>query len=197
MANLLKDAKDTGLLQSNLRVLEIESDFFVLCLDRLKSYLCKKPPVTFISVSGKLENPVVLNDEDSEQMFNQVAIRIAECSCHGIGVLEMDFPEQVNRTTIFGVLLGYPVVYWYPPHEEIDNCLSMVPLNVWKIRATLSIGNDYTREFYSFSSPCGIVNISTAVDQFVNNVRMQFDKQGAFRKFCILKENVVLLSVSM
>ena len=67
----------------------------------------------------------------------------------------------VNLCTVFGLMLGYPVVYWFDI-EKPTNCLSYLPLNVVTATAIISTTSSslaarHTRcTFTSFSYPAEI-----------------------------------------
>lgn len=67
----------------------------------------------------------------------------------------LELSPDVNRSTVFGLLLGYPVVYWYSDVTGADNCLSHVPLQLIRITA---VDSTTTRDseptvIYSFTVP--------------------------------------------
>jgi len=65
----------------------------------------------------------------------------------------LELSPDVNRTTVFGLLLGYPIVYWYSNVTSADNCLSQVPLRVFRISAIDSTANGQPTVVYSFTVP--------------------------------------------
>ena len=196
----IRNATAAGLVQSHLSVLEIDMDVFVVCLDRLKSHLCGKAPVKLVNVSGGLEHPAVLERTETEHIFHTIAMKIQDLPSQHEGVLMVDFPEDVNRTTVFGILLGYPVVYWYPPRDTLDNCLSMVPLTVWKVTASFALTNGDTcaGEIYSFSAPrCVADDVDCVVKEFIACTRAWFDRQTLFEDFRMDTDVVILPAVAM
>jgi len=65
----------------------------------------------------------------------------------------LELTPDVNRSTVFGLLLGYPVVYWYSNITSADNCLSHVPLRVFRISAVDSVVDSHPTVIYSFTVP--------------------------------------------
>ncbi|XP_029007732.1 UPF0739 protein C1orf74 homolog [Betta splendens] len=62
--------------------------------------------------------------------------------------------DQWNLCTVFGLLLGFPVTYWFDQNKSFENCLSMTPLVVTTAAATWQ--PDVTSHrccLYSFSIP--------------------------------------------
>ena len=85
--------------------------------------------------------------------------QLIEPSAHHV---ELKFPAHVNRTTIFGILLGYPVVYWYDTRDEtMSNCLGMTPLCVNKVNCliTLPDGDCHSNELFSYSFPLSMKHL--------------------------------------
>jgi len=65
----------------------------------------------------------------------------------------LELPADINRSTVFGLLLGYPVVYWYSDITRADNCLSHVPLRMFSISAMNSTAANQPTVIYSFTVP--------------------------------------------
>lgn len=56
--------------------------------------------------------------------------------------LDADSTSLPNPTTLFGIFLGYPVVYWYDMTlDSQENCLSMVPLINYRVESSVLDGN--------------------------------------------------------
>jgi len=64
-----------------------------------------------------------------------------------------ELTPDINRSTVFGLLLGYPVVYWYKNITDADNCLSHVPLRLFRILAVDSTADSKPTIIYSFTVP--------------------------------------------
>jgi len=64
-----------------------------------------------------------------------------------------ELTPDINRSTVFGLLLGYPVVYWYSNVTTADNCLSYVPLRLFRILAVDSTADSHPTIIYSFTVP--------------------------------------------
>ena len=101
----------------------------------------------------------------NEQHGNHHDIDACQClqpdtSVHRTPVVDLLLPPTNNRTTMFGLLLGYPVIYWYRTEDETDPanaevCLDFVPLRVYTVAGKL-ISTDVECQphtIYSFSCP--------------------------------------------
>jgi len=69
------------------------------------------------------------------------------------GAYVLDLTPDINRSTVFGLLLGYPVVYWYSNIATADNCLSHVPLQQFRILAVDNTANSQPTVIFSFTVP--------------------------------------------
>ncbi|KAK7479779.1 hypothetical protein BaRGS_00028959 [Batillaria attramentaria] len=174
--SLLKALQDSNLLQSRqLKILCIGMDVLVVNMnvfrDRLLSDTCEEifSQYCFVDVSANLEKPEILSwDSDSLHptrtcflgLMDELQSEKETCSLSLDGDAVGHLP---NPSTLFGVLLDYPVVYWYDMSVEAqENCLSMVPLTNFTLEAAVtdrregadSKGGQYKRHvIYSFSVP--------------------------------------------
>lgn len=98
----------------------------------------------------------------------------------------IELPPSVNRTTLYGVLLGYPVIYWYDDAADGydgGSCLSMTPLVVTTATVTFDLKghcNDGPKkcEIYSFSIPEALFKLcQEPVDTWCNQITRQFEQR--------------------
>ncbi|CAH1265012.1 C1orf74 [Branchiostoma lanceolatum] len=109
--------------------------------------------------------------------------------------------ESWNISTLFGLLVGYPVLYWYDPTQD-STCLSMVPLLVYNVyvcldhdsatTAATALGeksvcdcpderNNHKHKLYSFSIPKNVKqDFSKQIDCWFKRVQEEFALQDAF-----------------
>ena len=76
-----------------------------------------------------------------------------------------------NITTIFGILLNYPVVYWYGDMVDAKTCLSHKDLINYQITNTFTAHNAVVeRTVYSFTIPECVINesLQRSVDLWVS-----------------------------
>ena len=86
--------------------------------------------VTVVDISKKLTEPQILDRNDFlRKMFEEIKGALNSTSeeepIHTLNCL-----DSWNVTTVFGLFLNYPVIYWY---EGEDNCLSNTDLVVVKV----------------------------------------------------------------
>ena len=91
-----------------------------------------------------------------------------------IPFVSIEVPMNINMCTVFGWLIGYPVVYWFPTSILEENCdfslgLSMLPLSCYKIHcshrdsdnSSLESDKRDQHELFSFSIPECLVSDKT------------------------------------
>ena len=77
-----------------------------------------------------------------------------------------------NITTIFGILLDYPVVYWYEDNVNADTCLSCKDLTNYKLNIVNSDAPLMDHSIYSFTIPMSVIDesIQNKIDQWISRV---------------------------
>ena len=127
------------LSRSDFRVLSFDGlDFFIVHARETIRIL--ESPVTFVDVTRTLEDgPKVVDTSPLPSDFIDHLVSKISASYTGDGgqVIRVEL-NGVNGTTVFGVLLGYPVVYWYSDRSEEDDsdgtCLDGREVVVCKIQ---------------------------------------------------------------
>ena len=131
-----------------LYVLKVDEDIFYADLSLLVKRLRESVDMeefTLIDISGKLQEPRVLEKEladsvkrqfhriveDLEEKYKELTQRGEELVVLDSRVMNLSNYGDDNwcAPSIFGFLLGYPVIYWCDRAGDLCNCLSMVPLN--------------------------------------------------------------------
>jgi len=108
-------------------------------------------------------------------------------------------PVNMNRTTLYGVLLGYPVVYWYDDVNGAGNCLSMIPLQVITVSVPVNTGNC---DIYSFSFPEALLcECSESVNAWRSQLVEKYEHRQASRQtvgnLCIASKIVIQSAVCL
>jgi hypothetical protein len=114
--------------------------------------------VAVVVVSGNLNQPIMCITDDIRSIVNATLQTVKHClqeqlhSCCE-NVLNIEPGPSVNQTTLYGLLLGYPVVYWYTDtyHTGHNTCLSLVPMTVTKAKLVESSSHQHV--IYSFTVP--------------------------------------------
>lgn len=133
LTELIKDINRVGLLQSDLVVVSIGVDLIILNLNR---FLGQDSKPILINISGSLEAPEILKDESSVlSMFKAIDNQLQDFSNYFNDdnlLLDLQLEPTYCIPTIFGYLIGYPVIYWFDVASD-DNCLGNVDLKVYQI----------------------------------------------------------------
>ncbi|XP_037535260.1 UPF0739 protein C1orf74 homolog [Nematolebias whitei] len=107
--------------------------------------------------------------------------------------------EEWNLCTVFGVLLGFPVTYWFDQAESFENCLSMTPLMVVTASATWQAGGTGHRcRLYSFSVPAALQEeTQSELENWRLRLLERFEQQNVLKDLSISRSTVTLPSVTL
>lgn len=107
--------------------------------------------------------------------------------------------ENWNLCTVFGLLLGYPVTYWFDQTKSYENCLSMTTLMVTTAMATWEKdGVCHSTCLYSFSVPADLFHkIQPFLKIWNDSLQERFKKQHVFTNLTISQTSVTLASVCL
>ncbi|XP_005102361.1 UPF0739 protein C1orf74 homolog [Aplysia californica] len=155
MEDFLLTSHDARLTENRILTLTVGLDIFLFRCGGGDgalvswSFLCDdgtRRPQTFIDVSKRLELPVILNEDDDRISETK---RVFEDCVRQMTVVEgerqvvhrsVDISETLNVPCLFGLLLGYPSVYWYDVSESAEHCLSSLPLHLFCVEGVLQDG---------------------------------------------------------
>lgn len=107
--------------------------------------------------------------------------------------------EQWNLCTVFGVLLGYPVSYWFDQNKSFENCLSMTPLTVTTASATWQADSaGHKCLLYSFSIPAVLLQVMQPnLENWRVRLQERFQQQNVLKDLTISQSTVTLPSVCL
>lgn len=135
------------LFKDKIVIIRIKEDIVLTLKTRiglLSSQLNEFPPV-IVDISSDLTDPEVLLDKDVINSLMSMMVDVETASTSEISYV--DVPESWNVSTLFGLLLGFPFVYYY---RKVDNCLGHKDLMLVRVRA---IWENRTFTPISFSVP--------------------------------------------
>ncbi|XP_019634122.1 PREDICTED: UPF0739 protein C1orf74 homolog [Branchiostoma belcheri] len=204
MTAFVQELLRSGLVERKLAVLTVESDVFVLNADASVAHLeaVQSDSSKFVvDVTFSLPEPRAAT-EDCTQTVRDCARVVAKyiATMRESSVLQGNItPEKSwNISTLFGLFVGYPVLYWYDPTQE-GTCLSMVPLAVYNVYVCLEKNSGtalkekssicecseekshHKHKLYSFSIPKALQqDFSKQTDCWFKKVRELFALQGVF-----------------
>jgi len=104
-----------------------------------------------------------------------------------------------NLCTVFGLLLGYPVTYWFDQTKSFENCLSMTPLQLTTVTATWQADAAGHRCcLYSFSIPADLhKEIHSHLEDWELRLQERFQQQSVLKELTVCKSMVTLPSVCL
>ncbi|XP_040889108.1 UPF0739 protein C1orf74 homolog [Toxotes jaculatrix] len=107
--------------------------------------------------------------------------------------------EEWNLCTVFGLLLGYPVTYWFDQTKSFENCLSMTPLMVTTAAATWQADTtDHRCCLYSFSIPAVLLEETQSnLEHWGLGLKEKFKQQNVLKDLSVCQTTVTLPSVCL
>lgn len=164
LINILSDLRQSKLVSNNLRILRIVDDF---CILNVQSYLnINLHDVTFVNVTSKLLQPQICDSLELIPLvttFNE-QIKIFQNSEEIF--LQAKIDNSFCIPMLYGLVAGFPIVYYYDPLVSDQNCLSNVLLRVYQIW----FRNDIL--IFSVSCPAKLIDEN---DNFKRKVKLWMD----------------------
>lgn len=125
------DLRRTNLVSNNLRILQIVDDF---CILNIQSYNnINLDDVTFINVTSTLLRPQICDLLQLSPFIAAFNKQIEDFQISNDFLLEVVIDNSFCIPTLFGLVAGFPIIYYYDPLVSDQNCLANVPLCVYQI----------------------------------------------------------------
>ncbi len=107
--------------------------------------------------------------------------------------------EEWNLCTVFGLLLGYPITYWFDQTKSFENCLSMTPLMVTKASVTWQPDSAGHRCcLYSFSVPAVLLQETQPnLEHWKLCLQERFQQQNVLKDLTFCQSTVTLPSICL
>lgn len=160
--------------------------------------------VRVIDVRHSLEKPVISDGFTPELQSVTRELLLVLRACEQLTQAEKPLCVEEkcrgwNLCTVFGLLLGYPVTYWFDQTSSFENCLSMTPLMVTTATATWQTGSDDHRCcLFSFSVPAVLLTQTRSdLDSWRLHLQERFQRQSVFKDLVICQNTVTLPSVCL
>lgn len=200
------------LIETSLNVVVLNGDTLICNPQSLRARILTPDylrSIIFVDVSECVKQPSILERKScgvSDVIDTLTALHLTdEASLY----IEPLIDEHVNITTLFGIILGYPCVYWYQISDHsCENCLSFEPLKVFKVfvnivpdlpSATLKLGNDDVSEsIYSFSVPevvFSVYGVADKIGHWFEHLKKNVNWPNMFRDIKIESNSVTLPAV--
>uniref|UniRef100_A0A1I8JSI7 Uncharacterized protein n=1 Tax=Anopheles albimanus TaxID=7167 RepID=A0A1I8JSI7_ANOAL len=187
-ASLLLDSlKQANLVADTLVVLQIGGDLdcdFGVC-DSFHFGSMKRDRTVFIDVSASLAKPRLVQPKIAEHLhatITSLQAKMLSLDRNGGPTKTIKWLANIPtcRTTLYGVFIGYPVVYWYDITVSQENCLSRVPLAVFQVVQKPQQTNA-SHPLISFSVPAHLLseqpNVFDAISKWKHATVDRYDLQ--------------------
>lgn len=145
MAKFVEQLYAEGLTSYQLDIISLEDNVLITRIEQLRDHLqdayrADYKKTILVDISKHLKCPEILTELDSQRLITSCF----ESLNAALGDLDVPFKvvnllSDSNVTTLFGLLIGYPVVYWYSTESmDAKSCLDMIPLHVVKVFCTMN-----------------------------------------------------------
>lgn len=195
------------LVSDNLLVLDLSGDTVIVNPEAVRSNveraLCDGG-VAVIDVCHSLKKPIVVDYHNRQitTMTSELLLflrGLEQLKAGGKPLYAGNKPEDWNLCTVFGLLLGYPVTYWFDQTKSFENCLAMTPLVV--TTASASWQKEASRHrccLYSFSVPAVLLHETQPIlENWRCAVQERFQQQKLLQDLTICQTSVTLPSVCL
>lgn len=150
---------EIGLTSNSLKVVTLLDEIFLI------NYKMESPEFVFVDVT-KNSKPKIIEENNSENIWYMNFIHENSGS-----ISKLIPPENSCIPSLIGILIGFPVIYWYNNKISDENCLGNVILNVYQARF-----EECT--VMSFSIPESLITnnlqVKNLIDKWINNLN-QFE----------------------
>ncbi|XP_062853976.1 UPF0739 protein C1orf74 homolog [Trichomycterus rosablanca] len=197
--------QEAGLLTEALQIFSIRGSTLIVNSSLMKAHLdevLEKKSLLTADVCLWREQPSLINmDSKTEHMVKAMleVFRNNNAQDSVVRVVKEEVYDQWNLCTLFGILLGYPVVYWFDQEKSFENCLSMIPLVVNKVLVSWSIHSEkHCSCLYSYSVPEVLWSeVYTYINQWQECLTDRLSNRTVLTELRFVKETVILPSVAM
>lgn len=204
----LSSLQSLQLVSKSLVTLDLNGDSLIVnpvtVRLNLEQVLCDNSSVAVIDVCHSLEKPAISTPLRGElkSMIQDLLLLLGEFQQlkEAEKVLYVgEKSEEWNLCTVFGLLLGYPITYWFDHAKSFENCLSMTPLMVVTASATWQSDTAGHRSYlYSFSIPVALhEETKTNLENWKLCLQERFKRQHVLQDLTISHSIVTLPSVCL
>lgn len=204
----LSSLQSSQLLSKSLLTLDLNGNTLIVNLAAARRSVeqlihCKN--VAVINICHLLEKPTIIDPVRTElkSMAEDLLLLLRKMEQLGdkneTPYCIEEKSEEWNLCTVFGVLLGYPVTYWFDQTKSFENCLSMTPLMVTKASATWQadlVGQRCC--MYSFSVPAVLFeDVQSQLENWKLCLLEKFQQQNILTDLSVCQSTVTLPSVCL
>lgn len=201
LAGLIQDLYSLKMIQNPLNILTVGLDFVIINQNYMLMFLEDKNSLPkCVNVSASLKKPKLM--KDNKIVVSAREIIRSNLSEGLVSIVELSVLD-FNVTSLFGVLLGYPVVYWYNTEDDkTENCLSLEPLRLIEVRGYFHSNeqtlNSSFHQIYSFSIPeCVFEELDFNAIKWFENLKRSVKWEILFDDIELIEKTVTLPVVNM
>lgn len=202
----LSRVRSPRLLSESLSVLDLNGNSVIINPNAVRSNVEKAVydgGAAVVDVRHFLERPTVVEHHTGaiKNMTREFLLLLKEFEQlqEGKPLYAGKKSEDWNLCTVFGLLLGYPVTYWFDQSSSFENCLALTPLVV----TTASVlwqkeTSGHRCCLYSFSLPASLLHQTRPMlDNWRCGLQERFQQQNVLQDLIISQKTVTLPSVCL
>ncbi|XP_029947193.1 UPF0739 protein C1orf74 homolog [Salarias fasciatus] len=203
----LSSLQSLQLVSRSLLVMSLNGNSFIVNPATVKTniqQMLEDSSVAVVDVCHSLESPTIANLQKCElrSVGQELLNLMEEFEKHEEAEKPLYVGEGIedwNLCSVFGLLLGYPVVYWFDQTTGFENCLSMTPLMVITASATWQADATAHRcGLYSFSLPAALQEETQSnLDSWKLRLQEKFEQQHVLKDLSLSQSHVTLSSVCL
>lgn len=172
LTDLIKDIESNHLTESDLKAVQVGMDYLIVNPDLFRRMHSEhKDYIKFVDISSNRKTAEVIDkSEGTDKVISTCFCIMTEESW------DMTLADDINLTSAFGYLIGYPVVYWFDSDslKSAGNSQDVQHTEVVGVRA-----DGQTAVVYSFSYPDGL---SDVLEDHVNKWFQNWQETANWKK---------------
>ncbi|XP_069489388.1 UPF0739 protein C1orf74 homolog [Ambystoma mexicanum] len=194
-----------GFIQHHLHLLDISDNIILVNVENTvsnleSSWLRKR----VVDISSSLTSPVVCEPGHPREIEGHILELLHHLTMFGNGTPGTISTGTIsnpkwNLCTIFGLLLGYPVPYWFDTDKGFENCLALTPLRIFTVQVLCpKISDTMQFKLYSFSVPDSLhLSLKEHMDVWNEKLKNAFSRQRCFTDLSLNSHVTVLAAVAL
>ncbi|XP_062617690.1 UPF0739 protein C1orf74 homolog [Saccostrea cucullata] len=172
VVNLVIDLKCSNLIHNNLKAVAIGMDYLIVNPEEFVKLHSESLMVKFVDISSTNDTPKILDKNDVLELIISTCFSIVMEDGVASEYTEI---KDVNLSTVFGLLIGYPVVYWFDS-DSLDRVGN--PQVVQHVEVLGRRTDTQTNVIYSFSFP----DCLCALEEHVNKWFERWRENGKWKQ---------------
>lgn len=203
----LSSLQSLQLVSKSLLVMSLSGNCFVVNPGSLKTNIQRvlhDSSVIMVDVGHSLESPAITDLQKCKLMSVGQKLQILLEEFQQLKEAEKPLyveeeSEDWNLCSVFGLLLGYPVIYWFDQTMGFENCMSMTPLIVITASAAFQTNATSHRcSLYSFSLPAALLEeTQSTLQNWKLHLQEKFEQQHILKDLSLNQASVTLSSVCL